>query len=98
MRRILETYGRFNYANQTPTESKYHLSNDIDRVLFTSLLKSLHVNSHIGIDTDLDLSDRNMDSLLRAFYSVFCSLGASEHFEAYWGVDLPQLDVDEEPA
>ncbi|MCG4281228.1 AAA family ATPase [Lacticaseibacillus saniviri] len=98
MRRILETYGRFNYANKAPIESKYHLSNDIDRVLFTSLLKSLHVNSHVGIDTDLDLSDRNIDSLLSAFYTVFCSLGAFEHFQAYWGGDFPQVRAGNKPA
>lgn len=85
MRRILETYGRFNFANDSPRKTEYNLPTSTDRILYLSLLKSLHVNSHIGIDTDIDLSGRNIETLLYAFYDVFASLKATDHFRAYWG-------------
>lgn len=93
MRRILETYGRFNFANDSPRKTEYNLPTSTDRILYLSLLKSLHVNSHIGIDTDIDLSDRNIETLLYAFYDVFASLKATDHFRSYWGEDLPGRGV-----
>lgn len=88
MRRILETYGRFNFANGSPRDMKNELSARTDRVLYLSLLKSLHVNSHIGVDTDLDLSGRDIVTLLHSFYDVFVNLKATKHFVAYWGEEL----------
>ena len=88
MRRILETYGKFNFANSSPRDTTNLLSTSTDQVLYLSLLKSLHVNSHIGIDTDIDLSGRDVRTLLQTFYDIFASLNATKHFIAYWGEDL----------
>lgn len=88
MRRILETYGRFNFANKYARDTIRELSTSTDQVLYLSLLKSLHVNSHMGTDTDLDLSGRDIETLLHSFYDVFVSLGATKHFVTYWGEDL----------
>lgn len=88
MRRILETYGRFNFANQSPRDTEKYINTATDQVLYLSLLKSLNVNSHIGLDTDMDLSGRNIKALLQAFYEVFHVLNADNHFLAYWGSDL----------
>ena len=93
MRRILVTYGRFNFANDSPRKTEYNLPTSTDRILYLSLLKSLHVNSHIGIDTDIDLSGRIIETLLYAFYDVFASLKATDHFRSYWGEDLPGRGV-----
>ncbi|SYW00382.1 conserved hypothetical protein [Oenococcus oeni] len=92
MRRILEAYGRFNFANGSARDTENELSTSTDKVLYLSLLKSLHVNSHIGIDTDLDLSGRDIETLLYAFYDVFVNLNAIKHFIAYWGEDLTKKD------
>lgn len=84
MRRILETYGRFNFANDSPRNTEHKIESDVDKLLFLALLKSLNVNSHVGYETDIDLSDQNKESLLKSFRQVFISLGASKHYEVYW--------------
>lgn len=84
MRRILETFGRFNYNNKSPRDTVKHTGNAENKVLYLALLDSLNVNSHVGYETDLDLSDKNKDQLLNAFKNVFDCLGAKTHFETYW--------------
>ncbi|MDN3955817.1 AAA family ATPase [Sporolactobacillus laevolacticus] len=87
MRRILETYGKFNFGYVSPRNIEAKLDNVEDKVLFLALLKSLHVNSHVGYETDIDLSGRDKEQLLLAFRQVFESLGADSHYVAYWDED-----------
>jgi len=85
MRRILETYNRFMFSEDSPTTLADQLYNDTNKSIYLGLLKSLHVNSHVGYETDVDLSDITPDSLWREFKTVFTNLGdeSQKHFEAY---------------
>ncbi|MDE3299542.1 hypothetical protein LVU05_09460 [Lacticaseibacillus rhamnosus] len=53
-----------------------------------SLYPLLKVVSGISLHPDLDLSGRDIETLLHSFYDVFVSLGATKHFVTYWGEDL----------
>ena len=84
MRRILESFGKFNYANNSPADTDHQIESVEDKVLFYALLKSLNVNSHIGTDPGIDLSNRNKEQLLDAFRNVFTVLGVPNHYQTYW--------------
>lgn len=84
MRRIIETYNNFYYSNDKPRELNDEIPNNDNKILYLSLLKSLNTNSHVGYETDIDLSNRNKCELLTAFKDVFINLNAKEHYDAYW--------------
>jgi len=89
MRRILESYARFLFAEESPAKLVEHINDDgkgaATSIYYEALLKSLHVNSHIGYETDIDLSDTSVSKLWSDFEQVFRSLGemAYEHFTIY---------------
>lgn len=85
MRRILETYNRFMFSEDSPQTLENHLNNLDEQVIYAALLKSLHVNSHVGYETDVDLSDYTVIQLWTAFENIFEMLGevAHTHFSKY---------------
>lgn len=87
MRRILETYNRFNFAGSSIRDLAERL-NDGGSVYYLALVKNLNVNSHVGYETDIDLSNIDIDGLWSVFEHVFESLGPSahKHFEIYRGI------------
>lgn len=84
MRRILETYNRFNYRQTSPRDIESQFDKITDKALAIGLVKSLHVNSHIGYETDIDISGKTRDDLKILFEIMFEKLGAKKHFETYW--------------
>ncbi|KMT59394.1 AAA family ATPase [Paenilisteria newyorkensis] len=84
MRRILETYNRFNYRQASPADIENQFDRLEDKALAIALVKSLNVNSHIGYETDIDISGKNRDELKEILAEIFCKLGAEEHFNSYW--------------
>ncbi|MEX6496320.1 AAA family ATPase [Lactococcus sp. AK05] len=84
MRRILETYNRFNFKNNSPSEIENEFEDSVDKVLIIALIKSLNVNSHVGYETDIDISGKTRDELKDIFSYIFEKLNASQHFTCYW--------------
>lgn len=84
MRRILETYNRFNFKNSSPSDIENEFDDSVDKVLAIALVKSLNVNSHIGYETDVDISGKTRDELKNIFLHVFEKLDAEKHFNCYW--------------
>lgn len=84
MRRILETYNRFNFKNSSPSDIENEFDDSVDKVLAIALIKSLNVNSHVGYETDIDISGKTRDELKNIFLDVFDKLGAVNHFNSYW--------------
>lgn len=84
MRRILETYNRFNFKNSSPSDIENEFDDSVDKVLAIALIKSLNVNSHVGYETDIDISGKTRDELKNIFLDVFDKLGATRHFNSYW--------------
>lgn len=84
MRRILETYNRFNFRNNSPSEIEDEFEDSVDKVLIIALIKSLNVNSHVGYETDIDISGKTKDELKNIFSYIFEKLNASKDFTCYW--------------
>ncbi|WP_419155463.1 AAA family ATPase [Weissella minor] len=85
MRRILETYNRFMFSESSPSTLGEQIKGSTNKSIYAGLLKSLHVNSHIGYETDVDLSNITSDALWETFASIFDALGgvSKTHFETY---------------
>ena len=86
MRRILETYNRFYFKNGSPSEIENKFDDSVDKVLAIALIKSLNVNSHVGYETDIDISGKTRDELKNIFFDVFDKLDAGRHFKSYWSL------------
>ncbi|MDC0827051.1 AAA family ATPase [Lactococcus petauri] len=84
MRRILETYNRFNFRNSSPADIENEFDDSVDKVLAIALIKSLNVNSHVGYETDIDISGKTRDELKNIFSYIFDKLNAAKHFTCYW--------------
>lgn len=84
MRRILETYNRFLYKKDSVADIGFRFEEVTDKALASGLIKSLHVNSHVGYETDIDISGKTNKDLKKIFYELFKSIGAEEHFRTYW--------------
>lgn len=84
MRRILETYNRFNFKNSSPADIEKEFDDVVDKVLIIALLKSLNVNSHVGYETDIDISGKTRDELKNIFSNIFERLHQKKHFDSYW--------------
>lgn len=84
MRRILETYNRFRFMREIPNDITKNLDDNENKILVLSLIKSLHVNSHVGYEADMDISGKTREQLLDAFRNVFLYLKASDDFEIRW--------------
>lgn len=76
MRRILETYNRFNFRNSSPIDIENEFDDSVDKVLAIALIKSLNVNSHVGYETDIDISGKTRDELKNIFSYIFDKLNA----------------------
>lgn len=84
MRRILETYNRFLYKKDSVADIGFRFEEVTDKALAGGLIKSLHVNSHVGYETDIDISGKTNKDLKKIFYELFKSIDAEEHFRTYW--------------
>ncbi|WP_040977793.1 AAA family ATPase [Oceanobacillus jeddahense] len=84
MRRIIETFNKFNYRKGSPSDIERQLVGMVDKTLATALIKSLNVNSHIGYQTDIDISGKTREELKNLFEDIFNRLGNKYHFESYW--------------
>lgn len=85
MRRILETYNRFVYANESLAQlADNQLSGGEDEVFILALTKGLNENSHIADETDIDISGFSKQTLLMNFKRVFEKLDTEEHFKSHW--------------
>lgn len=89
MRRIIESYNRFVYKNDSPRELTDKIVDSSERTLYLSLLKGTNVNSHSGLETDMDISTFNVETLKISFYNLFKDLDAEKHFNAYWDATSP---------
>ncbi|WP_347403061.1 AAA family ATPase [Fructobacillus parabroussonetiae] len=87
MRRILETYNRFRFMKEASRDIQLSIEDSENKILAISLVKSLHVNSHIGYGTDIDISGKNPEQLINAFREVFKSIGALDDFNVRWPND-----------
>lgn len=85
MRRILEAFNRFVYGSEQPRDIERNIEEFEDKILVVSLIKSLHVNSHIGYETDVDISGKSKEELLEVFKKVFEAIKFERHFKVYWG-------------
>lgn len=85
MRRILESFTSFLNNKSSIREG---ITNKInvkeDRILSLALTKGLHVNSHSGVQTDLDIDTYTVEELKELFKNVFDIMNHSSHFESYW--------------
>lgn len=84
MRRILETYNRFNYRRSSPADIEIRFDGLEDKALAIALVKSLNVNSHVGYETDIDISGKTKEELKEMLRDIFLKLGAEDHFKCYW--------------
>lgn len=84
MRRILETFNRFVYGSEQPRDIERNIGEFEDKILAISLIKSLHVNSHIGYETDIDISGKSKEELLEVFKKIFEAIKFERHFKVYW--------------
>lgn len=84
MRRILETYSKFVFNMDSISDIEKKVEGSVDQTLVVALIKSLHVNSHVGYNTDVDISGKTKDELKIIFEDTFKSLGADTHFSSYW--------------
>lgn len=87
MRRILETYNRFMFNNSSPREIEKKIENSSERAKFLSLLKGLNVNSHSGLESEMDISTLTVENLKELFLNLFKTLDAESHFQTYWQQD-----------
>ncbi|WP_411843045.1 AAA family ATPase [Salinicoccus sp. HZC-1] len=85
MRRILEAFNRFVYGSEQPRDIERNIGEFEGKILAVSLIKSLHVNSHIGYETDVDISGKSKEELLEVFKKVFEAIKFESHFKVYWG-------------
>ncbi|QOD85566.1 AAA family ATPase [Weissella viridescens] len=89
MRRILESYSKFIFGVGKLAELNEKIEKNTgsidDSVIYSAKLKLLHVNSHVGYETDSDLNDIQPEKLYEAFKQIFYDLGESskEHFNHY---------------
>ena len=74
MRRIIETYIKFNQLNQ----DKFYRNNE-------QYLKLFNVNSHSIDDLSAEAFTENVEEMKSLFSQIFADNGCSEHFEKYWG-------------
>lgn len=88
MRRILENYLRFMYCETEPIALEQLFNDKENKILAIALIKSLHVNSHIGYETDIEIIDKSCEELKNSFAQIFDKLGAPEHFTNHWDNDL----------
>jgi len=85
MRRILETYNRFVYANSSLAQlADKQLSGSEGSVFILGLTKGLNENSHLGDEMDIDIGSFSRKNLLTNFEKVFQKLDTDEHFKAHW--------------
>lgn len=85
MRRILEAFNRFVYGSEQPRDIERNIGEFEGKILAVSLIKSLHVNSHIGYERDVDISGKSKEELLEVFKKVFEAIKFESHFKVYWG-------------
>jgi len=74
MRRIIETYIKFNQLNQ----DKFYRNNE-------QYLKLFNVNSHSIDDLSAETFTENVEEMKSLFSQIFADNGCSEHFKKYWG-------------
>lgn len=82
MRRIIETFAKFNNTEIAPLLSSF--DNEQDNILGGLLRKSLNTNSHAILDFEFESDVFTKDQLLDFFSSAFEKLNASNHFNNYW--------------
>ncbi|HHF7037400.1 TPA: AAA family ATPase [Streptococcus mutans] len=73
MRRILETYMKFNSLNQT----RFYHGNE-------QYLKLFNVNSHSIDDLSAESYSETKEEMRQLFYQIFKENGCEEHFKNYW--------------
>jgi wobble nucleotide-excising tRNase len=82
MRRIIETFAKFNNTEIAPLLSSF--DNEEDNILGGLLRKSLNTNSHAILDFEFESDVFTKDQLIEFFSSTFEKLNASNHFNNYW--------------
>lgn len=83
MRRILESFVTFIDNGESIADIEHKMDNIEDKALALGLVKGLHVNSHIGIDTDMEIDGYDKDDLHNMFTELFTSIGFEQHFSKY---------------
>lgn len=87
MRRILESFVQFLYRSSSPVDIENHLESVENKVLALALVKGLHVNSHIGCETDIEIENVDQKQLYILFKQIFYSAGFNKHFDKYCTID-----------
>lgn len=81
IRRIIETYTKFNAIN------KGAFCNPVD-----GAMKLFNVNSHSIDDVEAELNGKTKNEIIQMFYDCFSNNNREEHFKTFWG----ELKVDGE--
>lgn len=81
IRRIIETYTKFNAINKRdfyePVEGA---------------LKLFNVNSHSIDDIEAELNGKTRNEIIQMFYDCFSENGNADHFKKFWN----ELKIDED--
>lgn len=77
MRRIIETYTKFNKINPIV----FYTNKEEHQKLF-------NVNSHSIDDHSMEVIGKNKEELLIMFKDLFDSNNASEHFNTHWDIKI----------
>ena len=84
MRRIIETYIKFNVI----TSEKFYSGNE-------QYYKLFNVNSHSIDDFTAEVTTYSKVEMIKIFHQLFLDNGCEEHFTRYWGEwDLFENNVD----